>query len=234
MPVYIQFTNIVLLKNKICSEHPWCKMPGPCPLTGPAGDRHLTGGGVSMGREREPPAGTEEFLLSDLLPHPEPSEFKASPKELVIHWEGQGRHLKSSSKQGGQGAKLGLWARVLTTCHWEKPEMQSHPASHPANAPLSAFLREGEVFSPLHLFSSQFTRSGLTLPRYRSDQNLLLRRKIHNLLTSLWPAFMERERHTVLGWRQRTNCDTLLPLFHRKRLLRKREPFSRNPDSALN
>lgn len=234
MPVYIQFTNIVLLKNKICSEHPWCKMPGPVLWQGLLETDILLAVEFPWGGSRSLLQEPKSFFFLTFYRTQSHLNLKPPPKELVIHWEGQGRHLKSSSKQGGQGAKLGLWARVLTMCHWEKPEMQSHHASHPANAPLSAFLREGEVFSPLHLFSSQFTRSGLMLPRYRSDQNLLLRRKIHNLLTSLWPAFMEREQHTVLGWRQRINCDTLLPLFHRKRLLRKREPFSRNPDSALN
>lgn len=44
-----------------------------------------------MGREQEPPAGTEEFLLSDLLSHPEPSELKASPQGAGNSLRGAGQ-----------------------------------------------------------------------------------------------------------------------------------------------
>lgn len=140
-------------------------MPEPCPVTGPPRDT-LQEVGFLWGSNGGLLEGRKSFY-SDLLPHPCPSEFWASPKELVCNWEGLDRSPWPSSKQGDQGAKLGPGARVLTTGHWEKPEMQSPPCFQTSKCSSINFLERRWSSLTSHLFNSQFIPSGLTLPRHK-------------------------------------------------------------------
>lgn len=141
-------------------------MPGPCPLTGPPGDILLAaefpwGGSGSLLQE------PKSFFFLTFYPTHIHLNFKPPPRSWYLTERGRAGTPSPVPSKGVRVQNEGYEPESSPCATERNQKCHLHHASNPANAPLSVFSREGEDFSPLHLLSSQFTCSGLTLPRHR-------------------------------------------------------------------